>query len=181
MTVAALYGQLAAALLIGASVTYLPWRWSRLAGLLVVPVSLFSLAPVLHGVLGAPSFTLAQLALMRLLRPDGSLSPGRLLAGLLVAIGVVFYPLSLGYGSFDPFDLGYRPLPLLPVILVLGIWLIWRRQEAFLIVIGFDLLAYALGLFDNLWNACFDPVLVILAIACLSRRSRFGETLPKMS
>lgn len=177
MTLAALYGQSAAALLIGVSVTYLPWRWSRLAGLLVVPVSLFSLAPVLHGLLGAPSFTLTQLALMRLLRPDWSLSPSRLQAGLLVAIGVVFYPLSLGYGSFDPFDLGYRPLPLLPAMAVLGIWLYWRRQEAFLIVVGFDLLAYALGLFDNLWNACFDPVLVILAIPCLWRRSRSGENM----
>jgi hypothetical protein len=177
LTVAAVYGQLAAALLIGVSVTYLPWRWSRLAGLLIVPVALFSLAPVLHGVLGAPSFTLAQLALMRFLRPDWPQSPSRLLARLLVGIGVIFYPLSLGYGSFDPFDLGYRPLPLLPVIMVLGLWLVWRREEAFLIVMGFDLLAYAGGLFNNLWNACFDPVLVILAIPyTLQRFRRQGVT-----
>jgi hypothetical protein len=90
----------------------------------------------------------------------------------LVAVAVVFYPLSLGLGPFDPFDLGYRPLPLLLPIAALGLWLAWRRQEVALSLLGFDLLAYATGLFDNLWNACLDPLLVLLAIFALLRGPR---------
>jgi hypothetical protein len=177
MTVAALYGQVAAALLVGAAVTRLPGRFSRgagmimvpLAGLVTIPVAGWTLAALVHGLLGPPSFTLTQLALLRLARPGWSASRDRSLSGILVAIGVVFYPLALGFGPFDPFDLGYRPLPLLPLVAVLGAWLFWRRQHAWLIVLGFDLAAYAVGLFDNLWNALFDPVLVVFAAVGLLR------------
>jgi hypothetical protein len=177
MTLAALYGQVAAALLVGAAVTRLPGRWSRVAGLLIIPLAGlvtipwagWTLAALVHGVLGPPSFTLTQLALMRLARPGWSASHDRLLSAILVLVGVVFYPLALGVGRFDPFDLGYRPLPLLPLVAALGLWLFWRRQSTWLIVLGLDLVAYALGLFDNLWNSLFDPVLVLFAAVGLLR------------
>jgi hypothetical protein len=172
MTAAAVYGQLAAALLAGAAVTLAPLPRRRLAGLLVALAAMFSLAPFLYAALGAPSFTLTQIAMMRLSGLDRLISPGRAPAALLTALAAVFYPLSLGVGPFDPFDLGYRPLPLLLAMAPLGLWLAWRRQEAVLALLGFDLLAYAIGLFDNLWNACIDPVLVILAICQLLRRPR---------
>ena len=84
----------------------------------------------------------------------------------------MLYPLSLGLGPFDPFDLGYRPLPLLLLLAPLGFWLAWRRQDAALTLLGFDLLAYASGLFDNLWNACMDPLLVVVSILALLRGLR---------
>lgn len=169
MSVAAIYGQLAAALLAGAAVTLAPLPRRLAVGWLVVIATFFSVAPILHGVLGAPSFTLTQLAALRLLGRDRLISSCRSVAALPPALAVVFYPLSLGLGPFDPFDLGYRPLPLLLSLVPLAIWLAWRRQDAALTLIGFDLLAYATGLFDNLWNACLDPLLVILSILALLR------------
>jgi hypothetical protein len=180
LTPAALYGWLASTLLISAAITLLPLPRRRLVGSLVGLAALFSGAPVLHSIVGTPSFTLSQLALLRFLDPDQPSPIGRLPAGLLVVVAVVFYPLSLGLGPFDPFDLGYRPLPLLVALAPFGIWLAWRRQEACLMLLGFDLLAYALGLFDNLWNACFDPLLVILVVCRLLSRGQRGtvSTLP---
>jgi hypothetical protein len=169
LTAAAIYGQSAAALLAGAAVTFAPLPRRRLVGLLAALAALFSLAPILHGALGAPSFTLTQIAVLRLSGYDRLISSCRSQAAALVAVAVVFYPLSLGLGPFDPFDLGYRPLPFLLSIAALGLWLAWRRQEVALTLLGFDLLAYATGLFDNLWNACLDPLLVLLAIFALLR------------
>jgi hypothetical protein len=172
LTAAAIYGQLAAALLAGAAVTLAPLPRRQPVGWLVAIAALFSIAPTLHGALGAPSFTLTQLAALRLSGYDRLTSSRRSLAAALVAVAVVFYPLSLGLGPFDPFDLGYRPLPLLLSIAALGLLLAWRRQEVALTLLGFDLLAYATGLFDNLWNACLDPLLVILAVFALLRGPR---------
>jgi hypothetical protein len=80
---------------------------------------------------------------------------------------LIFYPLSLGLGPFDPFDVGYRPKPVLLALVPIGIALIIRRKHALLLIGGIDLLAYALGLFENLWSALFDPVLVLVCGADL--------------
>ena len=188
MSAMALYGQAAAAVLLGAVVTLLPVPRRRLAGALVAIAALFSLAPVLHGWMGSPSFTLTQLALLRLAKPHRSPALGNLPAALLAALACVFYPLALGVGPFDPFDLGYRPQPLLLLLAPIGLWLAWRREDMALILLGFDLLAYALGLFDNLLSAFFDPVLVLLAAirlasqarpAALALRGRLSRAVPR--
>jgi hypothetical protein len=175
LTVAAIYGQLAAALLAGATVTLAPLPQRQIVGWLVAIAAFFSVAPILHAAFGAPSFTLTQLAVLRLLGRDRLISSCQSVAALPLALAAVLYPLSLGLGPFDPFDLGYRPFPLLLSIIPFGLWLAWRRQEAALTLIGFDLLAYATGLFDNLWSACMDPLLVILSIFALLRRPRPTE------
>ncbi|MGD0562091.1 MAG: hypothetical protein ABSA66_03290 [Roseiarcus sp.] len=172
MSAMALYGRIAAALLLGAGVTFLPAPNRRLLGALAAVVALFSLAPVLHGWMGPPSFTLTQLALLRLVKPHRPPTPGNLAAALLVALASVFYPLALGLGPFDPFDLGYRPQSLLLFLAPVGLWLAWRRQEILLTLLGFDLLAYGLGLFDNLLSALFDPLLVLLAAIRLAGLAR---------
>ncbi len=170
MTAAAIYGQLAAAALTGAAVTFAPMPYRRSVGWLVALAAWFSLAPALHAALGAPSFTLTQLALLRLSGRDRLISSCGSQAALLAVLAVVFYPPAMGLGPFDPFDIGYRPAPLLLLIAPLGLWLAWRGQEVALTLLAFDLLAYATGLFDNLWNACIDPLLVILSIFALLRR-----------
>ena len=42
-------------------------------------------------------------------------------------------------------------------------WLGWKRQTTWLLILALDLLAYAGGLFANLWSALIDPLLVLLA------------------
>ena len=88
----------------------------------------------------------------------------------LLILALCFYPLALGWGPFDPYALGYQPAPLLAALLVLGVALWWRRQHSWLAIIGLDLLAYSSGIFANLWDALFDPLLVLLALAIVARQ-----------
>ncbi len=169
MNAVALYGQASASLLLGAGVTLLPIRGHRLAGIVVTLLAWVMAAPFLCSLVGTVSFTLAQLALLRVCAPAHAAIRGRVAAALLVTFAVIFYPLALGLGPFDPFDLGYRPRLLLMLMVPVGTILAWRRENILLVMIGFDLLAYGLGLFENLWSALFDPVLVIVAGIHLAR------------
>lgn len=174
----ALYGLLACGLLLGAAASRLPLERHnrrRLAlavfALAFIPLGEESAAIFLHGVIGAPSFTLAQLALLAALnRPLPAVSKG-VLAVLIAAAGA-FYALALGVGPLDPYGFGYRT-PALPLLLLAPAWWLWRRGEyGWVAILAFDLAAYAGGLFANLWDALFDPLLVLVAVAALMRRTR---------
>lgn len=169
MTPAALGGLLTCALAVGALATWLPGRHPQRAGWIAAAFAVPTVAPWLHGALGSPSFTLAQLALFHLLAPTRPSPLGRGAAAIWVVGATLFYPLALGLGPVDPYDLGYRPLPLLLGLAPVGIWLAWRRRPAWLLLLAGDLLAYAGGLYDNLWNALADPLLVLLALWVLAR------------
>lgn len=172
MTLVAAYGLTASCLLIGAALSRLPWRHGRLLGIAAALASSLTLGPWLHGILGAPSFTLFLWAALTLAVPSRPALPGgRAALALALALGaIIFYPLALGVGPFDPYALGYQPLPLLGALAALGAVLAWRRQGLWLVVLGADLAAYAAGLFPNLWGALFDPLLVLLAVTRLLRR-----------
>ena len=90
-------------------------------------------------------------------------------AGLLLFVAL-FYPAALGWGPFDPYAAGYQPWMLLAAMVPLAAALIWRRLDAWLIILAIDLLAYSTGLFANLWDALFDPLLVLLALAIVARQ-----------
>lgn len=81
-------------------------------------------------------------------------------------VGVVFYPLALGVGSFDPYRLGFAPVALAAVLVVLSIIAWQRRARGLAVILLLPLLAYNLHLLeaDNLWNYLLDPVLVIYAL-----------------
>lgn len=185
MSAAVLYGLLACAMLLGIGVGLLTHGWRRLplvlgtAGLALAPLfSGESAAMWLHGGLGAPSLTLILLAGQGLAMPASPSWLNRPAAVFVVGIALVFYPLALGWGPFDPYALGYQPLPLLLALMPLAGWLAWRRHDAWLLVLGLDLLAYAAGIFGNLWDALFDPLLVLVAairlLAALARQ-RLGN------
>lgn len=178
MNLAVAYGLIASALVMGAAAACIPWRHRRLGGAVAALLAVFTAAPWLHGILGAPSFTLALGAAITLIAPGRPALPGRGPALVLVLVAAVFYPLSLGLGPVDPFALGYRPLPLLAGLALLGLVLAWRRQGLWLLVLGADLGAYAVGLFANLWSALFDPLLVLLAIVRLLRRPQRNSASP---
>ena len=157
------YGLAAHALLLGALASLLPTgaRRQQIA-LATTAIAMIGIAPGLHGAFGAPSFTLLQLALLQLSRRRPGLLDWRV-AAAIVGTALVVYPLALGLGPVDPYALGYRPLPLLAALLPLGAVLAWRRQEVWLLLLAGDCLAYALGIFGNLWDALLDPLLVLLA------------------
>jgi hypothetical protein len=174
LSVITLYNQASASLLVGAFVSLLPIPARRLAGVLAAVVSLFTLAPAVAGLVGSPSATLTQIALLQLCGRSELVAKETGAAALLIVFASIFYPLSLGLGPFDPFDVGYRPKPALLALVPIGIALIIRRKHVLLLIGGVDLLAYALGLFENLWSALFDPVLVLACGADLIKMAGRG-------
>lgn len=169
MSAAGLYNQASASLLVGAFVSVLPIPARRLAGLLAGFVSLFTLAPAIAGLVGPPSVTLTQVALLQLCGQRHLLARETMAAALLVVLALIFYPLSLGLGPFDPFDIGYRPKLILLALVPIGVALIIHRKHVLLTIGAVDLLGYASGLFENLWSAFFDPVLVFVCCVYLAR------------
>lgn len=171
MNPAAAYGLLAHGLIFGALAALLPLGELRpRAALAATAIAMIvGIAPLMHGVFGPPSLTLLQLALLQLAnRTPSPLNPRNALG--LVAFGSVFYAAALGWGSFDPYALGYQPWAILAALLPLGIALWWKRHTAWLLILAIDLAGYALGLFDNLWDALFDPLLMLLALIVVVRQ-----------
>ena len=83
--------------------------------------------------------------------------------------GLVLYPLTLGIGGWDPYELGYRPLAMLGILLVLAAWGRWRgyRAAAFVPII---VLAWCAGLLEstNLWDYLLDPLVAIYGVGWLA-------------
>ncbi len=171
MNALAAYGLLAHGLIFGAMFALLPLGVLRArAALMATTVALIAgIAPVMHGVFGTPSLTLLQLALLQLAGKTPSPLNERTALGMLV-FAVMFYPLALGAGSFDPYALGYQPLPLFAALLPLAAALWWRGQYLWVIILAVDLAGYASGLFANLWDALFDPLLALLVLIMVARR-----------
>lgn len=171
MNLLAAYGLLAHGLIFGALATALlplgpmHHRVALAATALALSVGI---APWMYGSFGPPSLTLLQLALLQ--HAGRSPSPMTWRPALsLVLFALIFYPAALGWSSFDPYALGYRPWPLLTVLIPLAGWLYWRGKNSWLLILAIDLGAYAGGLFANLWDALFDPLLVLLAASIVGR------------
>lgn len=171
MTAVAAYGLLAHGLIFGALAALLPLGSLRQrAALLATGLALVAgIAPLMHGTFGTPSLTLLLLALWQLANRAPSPFTFRPALGLLL-FAVLFYPAALGWGAFDPYALGYQPQALLAALLPVAATLWWRRQQVWLIILAIDLAAYASGIFANLWDVLFDPLLVLLALIIVGRR-----------
>lgn len=175
MTVLANYGLLADAVICGALIACLPLgRWRRPAGLLAAALALASgLAMAAYGTFSTPSVTLLQLALLALLTPRPTPLSFRP-ALVLLLIAAAFYPLALGWTSFDPYALGYQPRFLLLALIPLAAVIYWLRADRWLLILAIDLAAYASGVFANLWDVLFDPLLILLALFIVVRGA-FGK------
>ena len=171
MNAHAAYGLLAHGLIFGAIVSLLPLGELRSrAALLATGLALVAgIAPMMHGTFGAPSLTLLQLALLQLANKTPSPFGQRSALGLFI-FGLLFYPTALGLGAFDPYALGYQPWMLLAALIPIAGVLWWRRQNTWLIILTIDLAGYASGLFVNLWDALFDPLLFLVAAFVVGQR-----------
>jgi len=170
MSATALYGFLAHGIIFGAFVTMLPLGGRRrMLAVAAIPVALATgIASFMHGFVGTPSLTLLTLAVWQLI----AIKPSPLTyrpALALLSFAMPFYAMALGLGPLDPYAPGYQPLPLLVAILPLAALLWWRRLDGWLLILAIDLAGYASGLFANLWDALFDPLLVFVALAVVVR------------
>jgi hypothetical protein len=89
---------------------------------------------------------------------------GKVMRGITI-IGLLFYPLSLGLSSFDPYSTGYSASILIVLTVVL---LVYGMRKGYLVLSASMLLAlwaYLLGLMesDNLFDYLLDPMLFLYA------------------
>ena len=166
MSATAIYGFVAHGVIFGAFVSLLPLGGKRrLLGLAAIPIALASgIAALMHGIAGTPSLTLLALAIWLLAGKTRSPLTQRS-ALILFAFALPFYTMALGFGPFDPYAIGYQPLPLLAASLPLALLLWWHRLDGWLLILALALAGYASGLFANLWDALFDPLLMLVALA----------------
>jgi hypothetical protein len=191
-------GLAGSALVIAAAVLRLPGV-SRLgqgqrAGLAVVafavalvPIGGLSLAAYLRGGIGDLSMASLVLLLSALWRSIYSM-PGECTGSyvlfarkqnrqvalllLLVILALALYPMSLGWGSFDPYRLGYGDPWLLSGLLALAIVSVMLRKYMIAMVIALAVLAWSVGWYEstNLWDYLLDPLVSIYAAGALARR-----------
>ena len=89
----------------------------------------------------------------------------RKVLGAIAIIGLVFYPLSLGLTSFDPYALGYSPTILIILNVVLIAYAMRKGYFVLTVAMLLALWAYLLGLMEsnNLFDYLLDPLLFLYA------------------
>lgn len=155
-----------------------------------VPVYGLTFAQWLRSVVGDLSvFTLlifANILARRLLNQNllPLVARNKLLPGIAV-VGLVFYPLALGVGEFDPYRLGYAPV-LMTALLCLASILAWLNAcRGLAVILPLPLIAFNLQLLEstNLWDYLLDPVLFTYAVVQGGlnmksfRRNKFAQPL----
>jgi hypothetical protein len=84
------------------------------------------------------------------------------------ALGVMFYPLALGLGSFDPYEWGWSFSQLFVGIAVLtGLLLAKQNRLGLLLLLA--IVAYHLGLLEseNYWDYLLDPIYCLVSLIVL--------------
>jgi hypothetical protein len=84
----------------------------------------------------------------------------------VVLVGVVFYPLALGLSAYDPYQLGYAPLLLMALLVLLSLLAWFQCMRDLALVLLLPLVAYNLHLLEssNLWDYLLDPIVLIYAL-----------------
>ena len=137
-----------------------------------LPVGSISFATFFLGIVGPVSA--ATLVLMAgylyaaFVKPDYVAS--RSLLVCLLIIGVIFYPLTFGLSSLDPYELGYRGLAI-PMLMLIVVVIGWAAHAIDIHCwIAVTALLYVIHAYDsaNLWDYLIFPVDPIFAAAGLT-------------
>lgn len=140
--------------------------------LISIPVWGVSLAGFVRGMTGDLSIaTLVLLALALAHSFSGHVRVGdqnrlAMLKMILIA-AILFYPLVLGIGMFDPYRLGYGNLWFMVALLGLAVWASLRYSTLFALCIALAVAAWSVGWYEspNLWDYLLDPWLAVYAFA----------------
>ena len=138
----------------------------------LIPMAGMPAAAYLRGVIGDLSTTSMLLLLLGLLpgKRDWNIPPERnKLLGLIACTAVVFYPLALGWGGFDPYRLGYGNAWFLGVLLGVALLAVWSRLPTLACAIALAVLAWSAGWYEstNIWDYLLDPLVSTYAMVAL--------------
>ncbi|MGA9666035.1 MAG: hypothetical protein WBQ69_06250 [Gallionella sp.] len=142
--------------------------------LVLIPFGGMPVAAYIRGMTGDLSVTTLVLVWCALLAPwcDCVKVQARHRDALLILIGLfslVFYPMALGAGRFDPYRLGYGD-PLFVAALFLLALFAWYLESALIaLCIALAMLAWSAGWYEsgNLWDYLLDPFVSVYALAAV--------------
>ena len=100
----------------------------------------------------------------------------RLLLILIALTGIVFYPLSLGMGLYDPYASGFGSYWLVFSLFGIGFYCLSRHWYASGFTLGLAMLAWSFNAYEstNLWDYVLDPWVWLYALgACLTWLTRW--------
>lgn len=150
-----------------------------LAAVIVVSIPLWgvSMAGFVRGMTGDLSIATLVLLIMALARSFFEQAAveeqnrNAMLSTILVT-AILFYPLALGLGMFDPYRLGYGNLWFMAGLLGLTIWVSLRHSILLAICIALAVAAWSVGWYEshNLWDYLLDPWLAVYAFAVQVKR-----------
>ena len=142
--------------------------------LLLIPLGTLPLAAYVRGITGDLSITTLVLMCSAQLRPWCGCVEVRdshrfALLGLVVLAALGLYPMALGVGAYDPYQLGYGNLPFVVALLLLALAAWLRGYAVITLCIALAMLAWAVGWYesDNLWDYLIDPFVSVYALASL--------------
>lgn len=140
----------------------------------LIPFDGLPIAAYVRGAAGDLSITTMVLLWCALLRPwtgCGTGEPGHRLALLLLIalVALVFYPMALGLGAFDPYRLGYGNGWFASMLMLAALAAWSRKCYLIALCIALATLAWSIGWYEsgNLWDYLLDPFVSIYALAAL--------------
>lgn len=88
-----------------------------------------------------------------------------MLKAVLIA-AILFYPLALGLGMFDPYRLGYGNLWFMTALLGLAVWSGLRYSMLLALCVALAVAAWSADWYEspNLWDYLLDPWLAVYAL-----------------
>lgn len=142
--------------------------------LMLIPFGAMPLAAYVRGMTGDLSITTLILLCSAILRPWCDCVAVRdkrrlALLGLVGLAALGLYPMALGAGPYDPYQLGYGNMPFVVALLLIAL-AAWLRGYALItLCIALATLAWAIGWYesDNLWDYLIDPFAAIYALAAI--------------
>jgi hypothetical protein len=142
--------------------------------LMLIPFGAMPFAAYLRGMTGDLSITTLVLLCCAMLRPWCDCVAARdkhrlALLGLIALVSIAFYPMALGVGAYDPYQLGYGNWLFVAVLLLLALATWFRGYAMITLCIALGTLAWAVGWYesDNLWDYLIDPFVAVYALAAI--------------
>ena len=142
------------------------------AAIIVVSIPLWgvSAAAFMRGMTGDLSITtlvLLALPVLRSFTGTALVSENNrfLMIRTIALAAILFYPLALGLGMFDPYRLGYGNLWFMVALLGLAVWSALRYSTLLAFCIALAVAAWSANWYEstNLWDYLLDPWLAIYA------------------